>query len=131
MANQTKPIANITVTKGNTIPNPNKDSTLLPPTKVSFAMNKSGGCTASVTVLIDAINTEPPTLNVDTDNNTNFYVQYDNKEETPIDVTEWTLSAENYLGGLQAGQQVTVYLQDIDPKTSRGTSTSVTPPPTM
>lgn len=125
MANQTKPIANVTVTKGQTTKNTNISPTPLPPTSASFILNKSGGCTVSVTVLIDANNTVAPTLNVDSDINTNFYVQYDNKEEIPAEVTEWTLSVDNYVGGLVVGVKVVVYLQDIDPKTSRGTHTVV------
>ena len=127
MAIQTKPIANVTVTKGQTMKNTSNSVTPSPPTNASFVLNNSGGCSVSVTVLIDANNTKIPTLNVDSDM-IDFYVQYDNKEEIPAEVTEWTLSTDNYVGGLVAGQQVTVYLQDIDPKTSRGISVNVIRP---
>lgn len=127
MTIQTKPIANVTVKKGQTMKSTSKSVTPSPPTNASFVLNNLGGCTVSVTVLIDANNTKIPTLNVDSDM-TDFYVQYDYKEEIPAEVTEWTLSVDNYVGGLVAGQQVTVYLQDIDPKTSRGISVNVIRP---
>ena len=74
-----------------------------------------------IVVFIDSNNTKAPTFGV-ASNDTDFYLQYDSKEEVPKSYTAWYIDVfytSEYV------DKVTVYNQDTDPKTSRGTVTTV------
>jgi hypothetical protein len=70
---------------------------------------------------IDSNNTKAPTLGV-ASNNTDFYLQYDSREEVPKSYTAWYIDV---FYTCKYVDKVTVYNNDIDPVTSRGTETTV------
>lgn len=56
----------------------------------------------------------------------NFIVEYDLSEtETPKEYNAWNINVEYYLKNLKPVNYILTHLQDIDPKTSRGTVTTV------
>lgn len=74
-----------------------------------------------IVVFIDSNNTKAPTFGVDS-NNTDFYLEYDSREEVPKSYTAWYIDV---FYTCKYVDKVTVYNQDTDPKTSRGTVTTV------
>ena len=74
-----------------------------------------------ILVFIDSNNITEPTFSVDI-NNSDFYVQYDFKEEVPKSYTAWYIYVSYTSPYID---KVTVYNSDMDPKTSRGTVTIV------
>lgn len=77
--------------------------------------------TFRIVVFIDSSSTKEPTFSVDK-NNSDFYVQYDFKEELPTSYTAWYIYVSYISTYINT---ITVYNSDIDPKTSRGTETTV------
>ena len=56
----------------------------------------------------------------------NFIVEYDLSEtEIPKEYNAWNINVEYYLKNLKPVNYILTHLQDIDPKTSRGTVTTV------
>ncbi|RKS89696.1 hypothetical protein BC952_3026 [Flavobacterium limicola] len=74
-----------------------------------------------IVVFIDSNNTKAPTLGV-ASNNKDFYLQYDSREEVPKSYTAWYIDV---FYTCKYVDKVTVYNNDIDPVTSRGTETTV------
>ena len=74
-----------------------------------------------IVVFIDSSSTKEPIFSVDK-NNSDFYVQYDFKEELPTSYTAWYIYVSYISTYINT---ITVYNSDIDPKTSRGTETTV------
>lgn len=74
-----------------------------------------------IVVFIDSNNTKAPTFGV-ASNNTDFYLQYDSREEVPKNYTAWYIDVFYTCKYID---KVTVYNNDIDPITSRGTVTTV------
>lgn len=75
-----------------------------------------------IVVFIDSDNTKPPVFSVDETNTSQFYVSFNLPEKEPTKFSAWYIEAyypTNRVGDL------TVYLQNEDPKTSRGTVTTV------
>ena len=77
--------------------------------------------TFRIVVFIDSSSTKEPTFSVDK-NNSDFYVQYDFKEELPTSYTAWYIYVSYISTYINT---ITVYNSDMDPKTSRGTVTIV------
>ena len=103
------------------------------PENVSFYFNEeTNELSGNITVYIDVNNKNTPTFGVDASDNTQFYVQYNYAEEPAADVTEWTISFSGFANsGLKIGDEVTIFLEDLDPKTSRGAIVTIKPPSNM
>jgi hypothetical protein len=80
-----------------------------------------GALNFRIVVFIDSNNTKAPTFGV-ASNNTDFYLQYDSREEVPKSYTAWYIDV---FYTCKYVDKVTVYNNDIDPVTSRGTETTV------
>ncbi|KIX21460.1 hypothetical protein SY27_07045 [Flavobacterium sp. 316] len=72
---------------------------------------------------------KPVALTIPQDQNIlarNFIVEYDLSEtEIPKEYNAWNINVEYYLKNLKPVNYILTHLQDIDPKTSRGTVTTV------
>lgn len=75
-----------------------------------------------IMVLIDSDYTKSPVFSIDETTNADFYVVFDLPSKVPTHYTAWYLEA-SYI--VQELADVTVYLQNNDPRTSRGTVTTV------
>lgn len=75
-----------------------------------------------IVVFLDSENTTPPTFAYDSKNPCNFYVCFSLGAQVPKSYTAWYIESLyiNYVG-----DSVTVYTQNADPRTSRGTETTV------
>lgn len=74
-------------------------------------------------VFIDSKNEKAPTFGVDTDENSEFYVSFSLASQIPKEYSAWYIEAL-YPVNLPIGP-ITVYTQNDDPRTSRGTVTTV------
>ncbi len=82
------------------------------------------------TLYIDAADTELPWVEQNPkviDNSLQLYFDYNYKEETPVSLNVWYIELD--FTSPTAGEitSITSFLKDIDPETSRGTVTLITP----
>lgn len=75
-----------------------------------------------IVVFIDSDVSKAPTLNIDETTDNNFYIIFDLPAKVPTSYTAWYIESTLQLNQLG---DVTVYLQNNDPRTSRGTVTTV------
>ncbi len=75
-----------------------------------------------IVVFIDSDCTHPPIFSIDEDKGTDFYVSFNLSEKAPINYTAWYIEALYPYNQLK---DLTVYLLNEDPRTSRGTVTTV------
>ena len=116
-----------TATSGDTVSSTLTTKTPPQPSAVCRKETSTGNCSRAIHVQIDANNTTSPTLAVDSTGK-KFYVQYSETEEIPSKLTTWSISASFASTQLKLKDTITVYNQDTDPITSRGTTTTVQPP---
>lgn len=80
------------------------------------------------TLYIDAADTELPWVEQDPeviDNSLQLYFDYNYKEETPISLNAWYIELDFTSPTVGEITSITSFLKDIDPETSRGTTTGV------
>lgn len=75
-----------------------------------------------IVVFIDSDATEAPTFCIDEATGVDFYVVFDLPAKEPTNYTPWYIEANYEMSSLRG---VTVFLQNNDPRTSRGTVTTV------
>lgn len=75
-----------------------------------------------VVVFIDSDYTQKPTFCIDETTGVDFYVVFDLPEKEPTSYTAWYIESTHQMSQLG---DVTVYLRNSDPRTSRGTVTTV------
>lgn len=83
-----------------------------------------------VTLYIDAADTQTPRVepNPATINNSlQLYFDYNYSEETPINLNVWYIELDFISPTVGEITSITSFLKDIDPETSRGTVTVITP----
>jgi hypothetical protein len=81
-----------------------------------------------VTLYIDSSVTESPRVQPNPaviDNSLQLYFDYNYTEETPKSLNAWYLELEYASPVVKEITSVTSYLKDIDPETSKGTTTKV------
>lgn len=82
------------------------------------------------TLYIDAADTELPWVEQNPeviDNSLQLYFDYNYKEETPVSLNVWYLELDFTSPTVEEITSITSFLKDIDPETSRGTVTVITP----
>lgn len=75
-----------------------------------------------IVVFIDSDNPKTPTFCIDETTGNDFYVVFDLPAKSPTNYTVWYIESTYQVNQLS---DVTVFLQNEDPKTSRGTVTTV------
>lgn len=76
-----------------------------------------------IVVFIDSENHEPPTFGVDINNNSHFYVSFSLESRIPKYYSAWYIEALYPMNSTV--DTITVFTQNDDPRTSRGTVTTV------
>ncbi|SHF99824.1 hypothetical protein SAMN05443549_1011135 [Flavobacterium fluvii] len=82
------------------------------------------------TLYIDSADTELPWVEQDPkviDNSLQLYFDYNYKEETPVSLNVWYIELDFTSPTVGEITSTTSFLKDIDPETSRGTVTVITP----
>lgn len=82
------------------------------------------------TLYIDAADTELPWVEQNPeviDNSLQMYFDYNYKEETPVSLNVWYIELDYTSATVGEITSITSFLKDIDPETSRGTVTDITP----
>ena len=80
------------------------------------------------TLYIDSADTEKPKVQpnpVVIDNSLQLYFDYNYQEETPKSLNVWYFDLEYTSSTIAKITSITSFLKDIDPETSRGTTTQV------
>lgn len=80
------------------------------------------------TLYIDSADTELPWVEQDPkviDNSLQLYFDYNYKEETPVSLNVWYIELDFTSPTVGEITSITSFLKDIDPETSRGTTTGV------
>jgi hypothetical protein len=106
---------------------PSSKGTLFPiaPSVTAYCTKDNAGNTTiffRIVVFIDSDNSKPPVFSIDETTNKDFYIEFDLTAKAPANYTVWYIETSYPINALG---DVTVYLQNKDPRTSRGTVTTV------